>query len=71
MNKQSAAAVAAFTTLPDNGLVPVDAAAVICALGISTIWRRVKDGRFPAPIKVQRSTRWRAGDLRAWLQAQG
>ena len=36
-------------------------------LGISraTFWRRVKDGTFPAPVKIGGATRWRRSDLLA------
>jgi hypothetical protein len=42
-----------------NGIVPVSAA---------TLWRKVRNGTFPAPIKLSdRITAWRVGDIRAWL----
>ncbi len=37
----------------------------------STLWRRVRDGSFPQPVKLgERFTCWRVGDVRAWLEAQ-
>ena len=37
-------------------------------LSHSTLWREVKAGRFPAPIKLtERATAWRWGDVLAWL----
>lgn len=34
----------------------------------STLWRHVKDGRFPKPIKLSpRVTAWRAQDIQAHL----
>lgn len=37
----------------------------------STLWRRVRDGEFPAPVKLSpRVTAWRVEDVRAWLDAQ-
>ena len=58
-----------FDSLPDSaflrerqllgGLVPFSSA---------TLWRRVGDGRFPKPIKLESHiTVWRVGDVRAWL----
>jgi prophage regulatory protein len=42
-----------------NGIVPVSAA---------TLWRKVRNGTFPAPVKLSdRITAWRVGDIRAWL----
>ncbi len=43
-----------------TGLLPFSAA---------TLWRKVKDGTFPQPIKLsKRVTVWRMGDVREWLQ---
>jgi predicted DNA-binding transcriptional regulator AlpA len=37
----------------------------------ATLWRKVKDGSFPKPVKLsQRVTAWRVGDVRAWLEKQ-
>lgn len=37
----------------------------------STIWRWVKNGQFPQPIKIgEGSTRWCLGDLEVWEQLQ-
>jgi len=36
-----------------------------------TLWRKVKDGSFPPPIKLSsRVTCWKVGDVRAWLTAR-
>jgi prophage regulatory protein len=33
-----------------------------------TLWRKVKEGTFPAPVKLSRGvTAWRVGDLRVWV----
>ncbi|NDV12490.1 helix-turn-helix transcriptional regulator [Crenobacter caeni] len=38
----------------------------------STLWRRVRAGTFPAPVKLsERVTAWRAEDVRRWLDEQG
>lgn len=34
-----------------------------------TLWRRVKDGTFPQPIKIGRMTVWRVSEVRAWLKS--
>jgi prophage regulatory protein len=37
----------------------------------ATLWRKVKDGSFPAPIKLSaRVTAWRVEDIRAWMQSR-
>ncbi len=36
----------------------------------ATLWRKVKDGTFPAPVKLsERVTAWRVEDVRAWMQS--
>lgn len=37
----------------------------------ATLWRRVKAGTFPRPVKLsERVTAWRVEDVRQWLDAQ-
>lgn len=37
----------------------------------ATVWRWVREGRFPSPIKLtQGSTRWRLSDLEHWEAEQ-
>ena len=50
-------------------LLPVKEVSALTGLGISTIWRGVARGRFPAPIKVCGSTRWRRSDIEALFTA--
>ena len=36
----------------------------------ATLWRKVKAGQFPRPVKLSdRITAWRAQDVAAWLQS--
>ena len=36
-----------------------------------TLWRKVKTGDFPAPVKLsERVTAWRTADVLAWLQSR-
>ena len=36
-----------------------------------TLWRMVKAGKFPAPVKLsERVTAWRVEDIRAWMQTR-
>ena len=40
-------------------------------IGRTTLWRWVKEGVFPAPVKLSdRVTVWRVGDVREWLQSK-
>ncbi|WP_423192001.1 helix-turn-helix transcriptional regulator [Cupriavidus sp. H18C2] len=35
-----------------------------------TLWRRVQDGSFPKPIRIQGVTAWRLSDIQEWQRAQ-
>lgn len=36
--------------------------------GRSTLWARVRQGTFPAPVKLsERVTAWRVADVRRWI----
>lgn len=74
-------AASVFDALPDSALVRKaqlvqsakrpDVPAPL-PFGEQTLWRKVKAGTFPAPIRLSsRMTCWRCGDVRAWLAAQG
>lgn len=44
------------------GIVPVSPA---------TLWRWVKSGKFPAPVRLsERVTAWEASKVNAWIQSQ-
>lgn len=42
-----------------------------CRVSSRTISRLTASGRFPKPIKIGHSNRWRAGDVNAFLQRGG
>ncbi|EAA9929239.1 AlpA family transcriptional regulator [Salmonella enterica] len=48
----------------------VDMAFITRLLGVSDKWiyRLIKDGIFPKPIKLGRSSRWLKSEVEAWLQ---
>lgn len=37
----------------------------------STIYRWVKAGQFPKPIKINNSTLWKVSDVNHWITTQG
>lgn len=50
-------------------LLKAPAAAVLCSVSLRT-WRAWDAaGRIPLPVRVGRSTFWRADELRAWIAA--
>ena len=43
----------------------------IVPVSSATLWRNVKAGTFPAPVKLSdRVTAWRVGDIRAWMESR-
>ncbi|MBV2264272.1 MAG: AlpA family phage regulatory protein [Thauera sp.] len=57
-----------FKAAPDEALVKIPVVQTLFACSAATVWRRVKAGQLPAPVKLsERSTCWRVGDLRAAL----
>jgi prophage regulatory protein len=48
-----------------------DAKPGILPFSSPTLWRMVKAGKFPAPVKLsERVTAWRVEDIRAWMQTR-
>lgn len=55
--------------LPTTGLVRRSQFKGIVPLSDVTIWKMVKDGRFPQPLKVSSRLRlWHVADLREWMR---
>lgn len=60
-----------FHRLPDDALIRL---VMLMAWGLvpfstSTLWRKVRQGEFPPPIKVSSGiTAWRVGHIRQWLK---
>ncbi len=56
-----------MTTTPDR-LLRLPQLLEIVPIGRSTIWAYVRDGRFPAPVRLgSRCTVWRESDVQSWL----
>ncbi|TCS72689.1 AlpA family transcriptional regulator [Sulfuritortus calidifontis] len=62
---------AAFDLLPSGGYVrQADLIPAVVPFSGATLWRKVKAGTFPAPVKLsERVTAWRVEDVRAWLNS--
>lgn len=58
--------------LPDDGFVRLNRLIPhIVPYSRATVWRKVRSGEFPAPVKLsERITAWRAADIRQWIEAQ-
>ena len=70
----------AFDQLPDSALLreahlvpsPKRPGPALLPFSASTLWRMVRENRFPKPIKLSRGvTCWRVVDVRQWLAQQG
>ncbi len=60
-----------FDRLPDEALIRpyVLIKWSLIPFSASTLWRKVRQGRFPAPIQVSSQiTAWRVGDIRTWQE---
>lgn len=62
-----------FDSLPDCAFVRQQQVSALTTLARPTLWRLVRDRRFPEPVRLNdsRCTVWRVGDVRQWLAAQG
>lgn len=57
-----------FDRLPDAGYVRLPVVAGLLGCSASAVWRNVKSGHLPAPVKLTPNiTGWRVSDLRAVL----
>lgn len=53
--------------LPGESLIDLDAVTRLVGMRRTWVYDAVKDGRFPAPLKIGTASRWRIGDVRRWL----
>ncbi|MBA3597951.1 MAG: AlpA family phage regulatory protein [Methylibium sp.] len=55
----------------EDALLKIGTVAAVTGSSPTSLYRWLEAGRFPQPIRLSsRCTRWRAGDVTAWLQAQ-
>ncbi len=55
-----------------DALLRMQTVAQATGLSTATIYRKLAAGEFPEPVRLgARCTRWKAADVRAWIQAQG
>jgi prophage regulatory protein len=63
----------AKNTMPSSTLtetfLPFSAVQAATGLSRSTIYEKIGQGTFPAPIKIGRASRWSTLELRAWMES--
>jgi len=57
--------------LPANGFIrQAQLVPAIVPFSPATLWRKVRAGTFPAPVKISaRCTAWRCEEVRAWIES--
>jgi len=62
---QNHSALSNFDSLPNSAHVRLPVVAALLGVSMPTIWRWVKIGRIPSPVKLgANTTAWRVGELR-------
>ena len=61
--------VTKFDTLPDSAHVPLPVVAALCSIGMATLYRHVKAGILPRPVKLGGRSAMPVGELRRSLAA--
>lgn len=51
-------------------LLRIETVQALTGMGRSGLYARIAAKSFPSPIKLGRCSRWRAGDVTAWLESQ-
>ncbi len=60
-----------FDDLPGDAFLRQPQVLSLVPFSSATLWRKVKEGSFPAPRKLsERCTAWQVGAIREWLAAQ-
>ncbi len=60
------------TELPTTGFVRIKQITAVIPVSRTSIWRWIKAGKFPKPIKLgENTTVFRVEDVRAWIDQQG
>ena len=61
----------ALHDLPASGFARQAQLLEVLPFSSATLWRLVKAGKFPAPVKLgERITAWRVEDIRAWMASR-
>lgn len=50
--------------------IPDCEAARRAGMSVATIWRKVKAGEFPTPVRIGRRTLWRSDEVTQWIERE-
>jgi predicted DNA-binding transcriptional regulator AlpA len=50
-----------------EGFLALPQVIAVCGMGHSWIYAKLKEGKFPRPVKLGRSSRWRRSEITTWL----
>lgn len=59
-----------FDALPDSAFIRQPELQALLGVSATTVWRLVNSGALPRVKLTERCTRWRVGDVRAYLNAR-
>jgi prophage regulatory protein len=60
-----------LSSLPSTGYLRQPAVLSIVPISASTLWRLVRQNKFPRPTKLSsRVTAWRAEDVYSWIESR-
>lgn len=52
-------------------ILGIDEVVRLSGLSPATVWRAIKAGTFPAPVRISaRRVGWRASDIRSWIASR-
>lgn len=60
----------ALDITPDDRLLRLPDVCATVGVGTTKIYAMIKDGQFPAPVKLGRASRWRQSEITGWIQRQ-
>lgn len=63
MTEQNTRLLAGNAAEPTALLISDHTAAALLGISRATLWRRVKDGTLPPPVKIGAATRWKRDEL--------
>lgn len=58
------------TIQPGERLIPLPVVESKTGFKSSFIYQLIKDGKFPKPVKIGMSSRWRESEVQAWIAEQ-